>query len=155
MDRRLRALAQVEARELKSLETALVKEQRVKTRARGGGNRMPASTLDLKPRGRRDAAMEARNRHGGRAALDEAAKTPPEAQKKTLSLREDFMRAAGDGGADGSGRGTGGSSEGASRPTPPNRTTRSAAAAATGISIWIVSTEAASNRDRGGDDYER
>jgi hypothetical protein len=47
MGRRLRAIAQVEAREFKSLETELVKEQRVKTRARGGGNRMPALTLEL------------------------------------------------------------------------------------------------------------
>ena len=120
MDRRLRALTQVEARELKSLETALVKEQRVKTRARGGGNRMPALTLDLKPRGRRDAAIKAKNRHGGRAALDEATKTPPEAPKKTLSLREDFTRVAGDGGAGGSGGGAGGSSDG-QKPTDPTK----------------------------------
>ena len=71
MDRRLRALAQVEARELKSLETEIVKEQRVKTRARGGGNRMPALTLDLKPRGRRDAGDQSqepprRTRSAGR-----------------------------------------------------------------------------------------
>ncbi len=103
MDRRRRALAQVEARELKSLETEILKEQRVKTRARGGGNRMPALNLDLKPPGRRDAPMKAKNRHSGRAALDEAVKTPPEAPKKTLSMREDFTRAAEDGGAGGSG----------------------------------------------------
>jgi hypothetical protein len=120
MDRRLRALAQVEARELKSLETDLVKEQRVKTRARGGGNRMPALTLELKPPGRRDAALKAKNRHGSRAALDEAEKTPSEAPKKTLSLREDFTRAAGDGGAGGSGSATGGSSDGA-KPTDPTK----------------------------------
>jgi hypothetical protein len=120
MDRRLRAMAQVEARELKSLETELVKERRVKTRARGGGNRMPALTLDLKPRGRRDAAMKAKNRHGSRAALDEATKTPPETAKKTLSLREDFARAAGDDGASGVGGATGGSSDG-HKPTDPTK----------------------------------
>jgi hypothetical protein len=120
MDRRLRALGQVEARELKSLETELVKDQRVKTRARGGGNRMPALTLDLKPPGRRDAAMKAKNRHGSRAALDEATKTPPEAPKKTLSLREDFTRAAGDGGASGVGGAASGSSDG-HKPTDPNK----------------------------------
>jgi hypothetical protein len=113
----------VEARELQSLETALVREQRVKTRARGGGNRMPALTLELKPRGRRDVAMKAKNRHGGRAALDEATKTPPEPPKKTLSLREDFTRAAGDGGAGGSGSGTGGSSDG-NKPTDPTKPDR-------------------------------
>jgi hypothetical protein len=120
MDRRLRALAQVEARELKSLETDLVKEQRVKTRARGGGNRMPALTLELKPPGRRDAAFKVRNRHGSRVALDEATKTPPGTPKKTLSLQEDFTRAAGDDGASGSGGGTGGSSDG-SKPTDPTK----------------------------------
>ena len=119
MDRRLRGLAQVEARELKSLETERVKEQRVKTRARGG-NRMPALTLELKPRGRRDAAMKAKNRHGSRAALDEATKTPPEIPKTTLSLREDFTRAAGDGGAGGAGGATGGSSDG-HKPADPTK----------------------------------
>jgi hypothetical protein len=119
MDRRLRALAQVEARELQSLETTLVKEQRVKTRARGG-NRMPALTLDLKPHGRRDAAFKAKNRHGSRAALEEATKTPPEIPKKTLSLREDFTRAAGNDGAGGAGGATGGSSDG-HKPTDPTK----------------------------------
>jgi Relaxase/Mobilisation nuclease domain len=120
MHRRLRALAQVEARELKSLETEIVKEQRVKTRARGGGNRMPALTLDLKPPSRRDAAFKARNRHGSRAALEEAAKTPPETPNKTLSMREEFARAAGDDGADGSSGRTGGSSDGG-KPTDPSK----------------------------------
>ena len=120
INRRLRAIAQVEARELKSLETELVKEQRVKTRARGGGNRMPALTLELKPPGRRDAAFKARNRHGSRVALEEGAKTPPEPPKKTLSMREDFTRAAGDGGAGGSGGATGGSSDGG-KPTDPTK----------------------------------
>jgi hypothetical protein len=136
MDRRLRALAQVEARELKSLDD-LVKEQRVKTRARGGGNRMPALTLELKPRGRRDAAMNARNRPGSRAALDEAAKTPPETTKKTLSLREDFTAAAGEGGAGGSGGGARGSSDGGkpTDPTKPGGPKRKRAAIVTGILI--------------------
>ena len=80
---------------------------------------MPALTLELKPRGRRDAAMKAKNRHGSRAALDEATKTPPELPKKTLSLREDFTRAAGDGGG-----GSGGATEGSSdvhKPTDPTK----------------------------------
>ena len=120
MDRRLRAVAQVEARELKSLETEIVKDQRVKTRARGGGNRMPALTLELRPPGRRDAAFKARNRHGSRVALEEGTKTPPETPKNTLSLREDFTRAAGDGGAGGSGGEAGGSSDG-TKPTDPTK----------------------------------
>jgi hypothetical protein len=116
MDRQRRALAQVEARELKSLDTTLLKEQRVRSRARGGGNRMPALTLDLKPPGRRDAASKAKDRYGSRVALEEAAKTPPETPKKTLSMREDFTRAAGDGGVGG----TGGSSDGG-KPTDPTK----------------------------------
>jgi hypothetical protein len=120
LDRQHRALAQVEARELKSLETEILKEQRVKTRGRGGGNRMPALTLDLKPPGRRDAASKAKNRHGSRVALEEATKTPPESPKKTLSMREDFTRAAGDDGAGGASGGTGGSSDGG-KPTDPTK----------------------------------
>jgi hypothetical protein len=119
MDRRLRALAQVEARELQSLETEILKEQRVKTRARGG-NRMPALTLELKPPGRRDAAFKAKNRYPSRVALEEVAKTPPETPKKTLSMREDFTRAAGEDGAGGSGGATSGSSDG-NKPTDPTK----------------------------------
>src|SRR5262245_58708120 len=81
---------------------------------------MPALTLDLKPPGRRDAAMKAKNRHGSRAALDEATKTPPEAPEKTFALREDFTRAAGDEGGGGSGGATGGSSDG-HKPTDPTK----------------------------------
>jgi hypothetical protein len=81
---------------------------------------MPALTLELKPRGRRDAAMKAKNRHGSRAALEEATKTLPETPKKTLSLREDFTRAAGDDGAGGAGGATGGSSDG-HKPTDPTK----------------------------------
>jgi hypothetical protein len=71
LDRRRRALEQVEARELKSLETELRKERRVAERARGGGNRMPSLTLELKPPGRRDAAWRAKSRHSSHAALEE------------------------------------------------------------------------------------
>jgi len=81
---------------------------------------MPALTLDLKPRGRRDASMKAKNRHSSRAALDEVTKTPPETAKKTLSLRDDFTRAAGDGGSGGASGATGGSSDG-HKPTDPTK----------------------------------
>jgi hypothetical protein len=120
MDRRLRGLAQVEQRELQSLETARVKEQRVKTRARSGGNRMPALTLVLKPRGRRDVATKAKTRHTARAALEEVTRATPEAPKRSLALREEFARAAGDDGAGGSGNGSGGSSD-SGKPTDPTR----------------------------------
>jgi hypothetical protein len=45
MDRRFRALDQVDQRERASLETALNKERRVRSRARGGHENMPALTL--------------------------------------------------------------------------------------------------------------
>ena len=124
MDRRLRALAQVEARELKLLETDILKEQRIKTRTRGGGNRMPALTLDLKPPGRRDAVFKAKNRHGSRVGLEEAAKSPSEPPKKTLSMREDFTRAAGEGGAGGSGGGSQGASDAAGQAGRPHQAGR-------------------------------
>ena len=83
MDRRRRALAQIEARELQSLETTLLKERRIAERARGGGNRIPALTLELKPPGRRDVAWMAKNRHPSRVALEEAEQRPPEALQKS------------------------------------------------------------------------
>ena len=118
MDRRRRALAQVEAREIKSLETALLQERRVTERARGGGNRMPALTLELKPPGRRDAAWRARNRHPSRVALEETEQTPPEAPQKPESLREEFTRVAGGDSGHGGGAGAAGSSDGGPPPPP-------------------------------------
>ena len=115
LDRRLRGLAQVDARELQSLETAVQKVQRVRSRARGGGNKMPALNLDLKPRGRRDAAFKAINRYGSRVALEE--ETPPAMPQRLLSLRDDFTRAAGGDGAGGSG-GNAASGSGGDKPPP-------------------------------------
>src|SRR5205814_230322 len=86
MDRRHRALALIEARELKSLETDLLKERRVIERARGGGNRMPALTLELRPPGRRDVAWRTKNRHPSRVALDETEQVPPAAPGNLKSL---------------------------------------------------------------------
>ncbi len=120
MDRQLRGLALVEQRELQSLETTRVREQRVKTRARGGGNRIPALTLELKPRGRRDVSMKAKNRHTTRAALEKGTELAPEMLKQPPTLQEDFTRAAGDDGAGGSGDSTGGSSDRA-KPTDPTK----------------------------------
>ena len=125
LDRRLRGLAQVDARELQSLETAVQKEQRVRSRARGGGNRMPALNLDLKPHGRRDAAFKAKNRHGSRVALE--AMSSPAVPEPPPSVREDFTRAAGGNGAGGSGGNTAGGSGGdkprpdPTRPSGPKR----------------------------------
>ena len=117
LDRRFRGLAQVEARELQSLQTTVRKEQRVRSRARGGGNRIPALNLDLKPRGRRDAAFKATNRHGSRVALEE--ETTPAPSQQPPSLRDDFTRAAGGNGAGGSGGNASSGSGGDNPPTDP------------------------------------
>jgi hypothetical protein len=140
MDRRRRALAQIEEGELKSLETDLLKERRVRERARGGGNRMPALTLELKPPGRRDVAWRAKNRHPSRMALEETERTSPEAPRTLESLREEFTRAAGGDSEHGEGAGAAGSSDGGKPPGPtrprgPSRKPR--------------------NRDRDRDDWER
>jgi hypothetical protein len=117
MDRRRRALALIEERELKSLETDLLKERRVRERARGGGNRMPALTLELKPPGRRDVAWRAKNRHPSRTALEET-KAPPEAPRTLESLQEEFTRVAGSDSGHGGGAGAGDSSDGGNPPGP-------------------------------------
>jgi hypothetical protein len=115
LDRRLRGLAQVDARELQSLQTTVRKEQRVRSRARGGDNRMPALNLDLKPRGRRDVAFKAANRHSSRVALEEKTLLAPPQQPP--NLREDFTRAAGGNGAGGAG---GNASSGSGDKPPPD-----------------------------------
>ena len=120
MDRRRRALEQVEARELKSLETELLKERRVRERARGGGNRMPALTLELKPPGRRDAAWRAKSRHSSRAALEETEHAPPELPQQPTTIREEFTRVAGSDSGHGGGADAAGSSDGG-KPPPPTK----------------------------------
>ena len=118
MDRRHRALAQVEARELKSLETELLKERRVTERARGGGNRMPALTLELKPPGRRDLAWRAKNRHPSRAALEGTAESLPPEPQNPVSMRDEFARVAGGVSGHGGDAGAAGSSDGGVPPPP-------------------------------------
>jgi MobA/VirD2-like, nuclease domain len=112
LDRRFRGLAQVEARELQSLETTVQKEERVRSRARAGG-RMPALTLELKPRGRRDAVFKAKTRHGSRVALEERT---PSALQQLPSVRHDFTRAAG---GNGTGGAAGNATSGSGGDQPP------------------------------------
>jgi hypothetical protein len=120
LDRRRRALEQVEARELKSLETELLKERRIRERARGGGNRMPSLTLELKPPGRRDVAWRAKSRHSSRAALEETERAPPELPQQPTTIREEFTRAAGGNNAAG-GEGDGGGPPDGGSPPPPTK----------------------------------
>lgn len=110
-DRALRALDQVDARERKSLETQQVKIERVKRRDTSG--RMPALTLELRPRGRRAVPHKAMHRfRKGDAAAKEPAKDARAPEREGLdtekSLRGEFTRAAdGKGGDAQGGRGEG------------------------------------------------
>lgn len=69
MNRQLKALTAVEARERKALEEKRVCEQRVKDRA--GHEHMPALALDLKPRGRTASVRRAKDRYRDRSGRDQ------------------------------------------------------------------------------------
>lgn len=104
--RRIRAQKQVDARERKSLETALLKELRIEQRR--GRAQMPAVNLTLTPQGRKDVPHKAKNRHTstfGEAFEAEASAT---SQWRTPDLTEEFTRVAGgesSGGGDDEGSG--------------------------------------------------
>jgi hypothetical protein len=68
MNRQLKALSAVEARERKALEESLVREQRLKDRA--GHEHMPALALELKPRGRSASVRRAKDRYRDRTGRD-------------------------------------------------------------------------------------
>lgn len=70
MNRQLKALTAVEARERKALEEKRVREQRLKDRA--GHEHMPALALDLKPRGRSASVRRAKDRYRDRTGRDQA-----------------------------------------------------------------------------------
>lgn len=130
MNRQVKALAAVEARERKALEEKRVREQRIVDRA--GNEHMPALTLELKPRGRGASVRRAKDRYRDRSGrseeqaeesalrariqqaeqqsspqeidLSEAhreALARQEPWSKTADLAGDFARAAGDGSGDG------------------------------------------------------
>lgn len=63
--REVRALAQIEARELKSYEVAQRKQERIQQRQ--GQDHMPAHNLALKPKGRSAVPHEAKDRYRARA----------------------------------------------------------------------------------------
>ncbi|MBM6395292.1 relaxase/mobilization nuclease domain-containing protein [Ochrobactrum anthropi] len=68
MNRQLKALTALEARERKALEEKRVREQRLKDRA--GHEHMPALALELKPRGRSASVRRAKDRHRDRTGRD-------------------------------------------------------------------------------------
>jgi hypothetical protein len=69
MNRQLKALTTVEARERKALEEKRVREQRLKDRA--GHEHMPALALDLNPRGRSASVRRAKDRYRDRTGRDQ------------------------------------------------------------------------------------
>ena len=71
IQRKIRALEQVERKEMKSLEEALKQEARI--HARGGRDRMPSLDLDLTPPGRKAVPHKAKNRHNSQFAREKFA----------------------------------------------------------------------------------
>ncbi|WP_442582120.1 relaxase/mobilization nuclease domain-containing protein [Mesorhizobium sp. ASY16-5R] len=69
MNRQLKALTAVEARERKALEEKRVREQRLKDRA--GHEHMPALALELRPRGRSASVRRAKDRYRDRSGRDQ------------------------------------------------------------------------------------
>ena len=105
LERKVRALDQVEKREQRSLEESLLKEVRIQ--ARGGREQMPSLGLELTPRGRPAAPHKAKNRFTSDMAKERYVK--PKAgsrdERKEVDLSGDFARAADDGRTDGEGQG--------------------------------------------------
>jgi hypothetical protein len=121
MQRQLRALSQVEQRELRALENDLLRQVRIK--GRGHAEHMPGLSLKLTPKGRPAAPYKAKNRYARRpaeGAEERCAGTFDRAVQRVLdplNLSEAFSRAASGGEAGGQG-----SSDGAAarpRPDPP------------------------------------
>lgn len=122
VERRGRALDQLEKRELQSLETLELQERRVD--ARRGHEHMPSHSLELKPRGRRAVPHKAKNRHTSRARFELGAEFEHGKHRDShIDLSHEFSRVAGD---DTDGRGESESGEGP-KPTAeqgPKRTRR-------------------------------
>jgi len=116
--RKIRALEQVERKELKSLEESLKQQARI--RARGGRTQMPSLGLELTPPGRKAVPHKTKDRHNSDFAREKFRQAQSgERHPKEVDLSGDFDRAADDGRSDSVG---GASSEGR-KPTahPKNR----------------------------------
>lgn len=105
LERKVRALDQVEKREQRSLDEFLQKEVRI--RARGGREQMPSLGMELTPRGRPSAPHKAKNRYTSDMAKERYAKSKASGQdeRKEVDLSGDFARAADDGETGGGGQG--------------------------------------------------
>lgn len=105
LERKVRALDQVEIREQRSLDESLQKEVRI--RARGGREQMPSLGMELIPRGRSDASHKAKNRFTSDMAKERYTKPKASDQdeRNEVDLSGDFARAADDGRTEGDGQG--------------------------------------------------
>jgi hypothetical protein len=92
MQRRLRALDQIEERERKGLEQARTKEHRQRINARH--EHMPVFTLELKPPGRKAAPHKAKNRFISPLARELAEAARERQERRKIKLADAFERAA-------------------------------------------------------------
>ncbi len=128
MNRQIARLAQVDAKEIKSLNEVLTKEVRVG--ARGPRNQMPSLGKDLRPRGRRAAPHKSKHRHYKPLTAKDAEQADEleqgfgravagKTRTNHVDLEGEFSRAA----SDEKGEGKHGSSEGP-KPAAENRIRR-------------------------------
>lgn len=112
MERKVRALDQVEKRERKGLEQARTKGRRQRINERH--EHMPAFTLELKPSGRKPKIEKAKNRFISPLAQELREAALEEKASRKIKLAEEFARAA----REEEGDSGGGSSSGAPIPAP-------------------------------------
>lgn len=117
--RALRALSQIEKKEVRSLEEAQLQQARVAQR--GGKSRMPSLAFELKPRGRKAVPHKAMNRHTSQMAREQFI----QAQKGKTTQREiDLTGEFGDAAEGGAGGGSGRASSGGPKPASETKIRR-------------------------------
>lgn len=131
MQRKLRALKDIEERERKSLAQARTRERRQRINSRH--EHMPTFALELNPPGRKAAPHKAKNRYISpvRQELAEAAKEERPKRSRTIKLIEEFERATRDETGDGT---SSGDASGAPKPAAEPKLAHELAKAARGES---------------------
>lgn len=128
MQRKLRALKDIEERERKSVEQARTRERRQRINSRH--EHMPTFGLEFKTPGRAPKIEKAKNRYISpvRQELIEAAKDQQSPRTRKIKLVKEFERAA----RDDSGESSGGDASGAPKPAAEAKLARDLAKAAKG-----------------------
>jgi len=144
MQRKLRALDQIEERERKGLEQARTKERRQRINARH--EHMPAFTLELKPPGRKAAPHKAKNRYISPLARELAEAARERQESKKIRLADEFTRAAREESGEGE---SGGSASGGPQPAAEPKIERQNSRK---IDLSREFNEAAANPDDAGGD---